>query len=161
MPLFLYIFFIFLLHYIHSYNHSLITFAEALLHIFIAAGSVGGTSLGCRDEIRTRACLTASQRTTIWATLHPSVLCCTLLNYAAPFWAMLHPSELRCTLIFSIKMRAILAKMWALHRPTGSADHLSPLLAVNSCCHAPAPLCRWAACPVVLSGCFPREEVLI
>jgi hypothetical protein len=25
-------YFIFLLHYIHSYNHSLITFAEALLH---------------------------------------------------------------------------------------------------------------------------------
>jgi hypothetical protein len=32
MPLFLYIF-IFLLQYIHSYNHSLISFAEALLHI--------------------------------------------------------------------------------------------------------------------------------
>jgi hypothetical protein len=63
MPLFLYIF-ICLLQYIHSYNHSRITIAEALLHIFIAAGSVGGTSLGCRDEIRTRACLTASQRTT-------------------------------------------------------------------------------------------------
>ena len=36
MPLFLYIF-LFLLQYIHSYNHSLITFADALLHIFIAA----------------------------------------------------------------------------------------------------------------------------
>jgi hypothetical protein len=46
MPLFLYIF-IFLLQYIHSYYHSLITFAEALLHIFIAAGSVGGTSQIC------------------------------------------------------------------------------------------------------------------
>ncbi len=70
MPLFLCIFII-LLQYIHSYNHLLITFAEALLHIFIAAGSVGGTSLGCRAEIRTRACLTASQRTTNWAALHP------------------------------------------------------------------------------------------
>jgi hypothetical protein len=38
MPLFLYIY-IFLLQYIHSYNHSLITFAETLLHIFLAAGS--------------------------------------------------------------------------------------------------------------------------
>ncbi len=62
MPLFKYIY-IFLLQYIHSYNHSLITFAEGLFHIFKAAGSVGGTSLGCRAEIRTQACLTASQRT--------------------------------------------------------------------------------------------------
>jgi hypothetical protein len=44
MALFLHIF-IFLLQYIHSYNHSLITFAEALLHIFIAAGSVHGRNL--------------------------------------------------------------------------------------------------------------------
>jgi hypothetical protein len=65
----LFVYFIFLLQYIHSYNHSLITFVEALLHVFIAAGSVGGTSLGCRAEIRTRACLTASQRTTNWAAL--------------------------------------------------------------------------------------------
>ncbi len=57
------IFFIFLLQYIHSYNHLLTTFAEVLLHIFIAAGSAGGTFLGCRAEIRTRACHTASQRT--------------------------------------------------------------------------------------------------
>jgi hypothetical protein len=50
---------------IHTlYNHSLITFAEALLNVFIVVGSVVGTSLGCRAEIRTRACLTASQRTT-------------------------------------------------------------------------------------------------
>jgi hypothetical protein len=44
MPLFLYIF-IFLLQYIYSYHHSLITFAEALLYFFIAIGSVDGTSL--------------------------------------------------------------------------------------------------------------------
>jgi hypothetical protein len=31
----LFVYFIFLLQYIHSYNHSLITFAEALLHIFV------------------------------------------------------------------------------------------------------------------------------
>ncbi len=77
MTLFLYIF-IFLLQYIHSYNHLLITFAEALLHIFMAADSVGGTSLVCRAEIRTRARLTASQRTTNWSALHP--------------WAALHQS---------------------------------------------------------------------
>jgi hypothetical protein len=39
-------------------------FAEAHLHIFPAVDSVGGTSMGRRDEIRTRACLTASQRAT-------------------------------------------------------------------------------------------------
>ncbi len=70
MRLFLFIL-IFLLQYIHSYNHSLITFAEALHHIFIAAGLVGGTSKGCRAEIRTRPCLTTSQRTANWAALHP------------------------------------------------------------------------------------------
>ncbi len=63
--------FFFFLQYLHSYNHSFISFAEAHLHIFTAAGSVGGTSKGCREEIRTPACLTASLCTTIWATLHP------------------------------------------------------------------------------------------
>jgi hypothetical protein len=38
--LFVYLFFF--LQYIYSYNHSFITFAEAHLHIFTAAGSVGG-----------------------------------------------------------------------------------------------------------------------
>ncbi len=33
----------------------------------------GETSTGCRDEFRTRACLTASQRATNRATLHPSI----------------------------------------------------------------------------------------
>ncbi len=55
MRLFLYICII-MLQYKHSYNHSLITYAEALLYIFIAAGSVHGqTSLGCQAEIRTRS----------------------------------------------------------------------------------------------------------
>ncbi len=40
--------------------------------------SVRKTSLGCRVENRTRACLTASRRTTNWATPHPNVhMCCT------------------------------------------------------------------------------------
>jgi hypothetical protein len=34
--------------------------------------------MGCRAEIRTRACLTASQRATNWATLHPTEPHCTL-----------------------------------------------------------------------------------
>ncbi len=73
----LFVFFIFLLQYIHSYNYSRITIAEALLHIFIiAAGSVGGTFLGCRAEIRTRACLTASAL--------PTELRCTLIYTCGP-----------------------------------------------------------------------------
>ncbi len=83
MPLlFLYIYFSVTIHTVHSYNHSFITFA--LLHIFIAAGSVGGTSLGCRarfelgpaiqhasaltSELR---CTLSKLRCTLWATLHP------------------------------------------------------------------------------------------
>ncbi len=40
----------FMLQYIYSYNHSFITFAEALLHIFIAAGSVGRTPWGAEPS---------------------------------------------------------------------------------------------------------------
>ncbi len=35
--------------------------------------------LGCRAEIRTRTCRTASRRATIWATPHPKSLWCCLL----------------------------------------------------------------------------------
>ncbi len=59
--------------YIHSYNHIHPSpFAEASLHFFIACLLSGGTSLWCRAENRTRACLTASQRATNWATPHHS-----------------------------------------------------------------------------------------
>ncbi len=82
MSLFLYIY-IFLFQYIHSYNYSHTTVAETLLHIFIAAGSVDRLDTPwIRAEIRTRACLTASQRTTIWAALHPKA--------ALHPWAALH-----------------------------------------------------------------------
>jgi hypothetical protein len=63
MPLFWYIYFLFT--NTHSYNNSLITFAEAHLHIFTLAGKVGETFMGCRAEIRTWASLTASLRTII------------------------------------------------------------------------------------------------
>ncbi len=43
-------------------------------------GSVGKTSLRHKTENRTWACLTASQRTTNWATLHP-------------YWAEPHPGS--------------------------------------------------------------------
>ncbi len=45
-------------------------FAEASLHFFIACLLSGGTSLWCRAENQTRACLTASRRATNWATPH-------------------------------------------------------------------------------------------
>ncbi len=54
MPLFLHLFLLFtidtLSYIIHSFIH---------LHTFTAVGSVGGISMGCRAEIRTRACFTA------------------------------------------------------------------------------------------------------
>ncbi len=76
MPLSLYVFFIFLLQYVHSYNHSLITFAEALLHFFIAAGSVGEPPWGAepRNELGP-----ALQQ----ASALPTELRCTLLSCAA------------------------------------------------------------------------------
>ncbi len=44
-----------------------------------------------------KACLTASRRTTKWATPHPTELRRTPLSYAAPRWATPHPPELRRT----------------------------------------------------------------
>ncbi len=45
MPLLLYIYFSVTIHTVLAYSYSLLTFAEVLLHIFTAAGLVGGTSL--------------------------------------------------------------------------------------------------------------------
>ncbi len=47
--------------FIQSYAHNIRWGPSPYLHI--SAGSVGGTSMGCRAEIRTRTCLTATQRT--------------------------------------------------------------------------------------------------
>jgi hypothetical protein len=96
--------FIFLLQYKHSYNQSLVTLAEPLLHIFIAAGWVGGTSLECRDSnsgspYSKPAHYHLSSAASYWATLHPTELRCILLSYAASYWATLHPTELRCILL--------------------------------------------------------------
>jgi hypothetical protein len=57
--------------------------------------SEGKTSLGCQAEIRTRACITAGQRTANWATLHPTELRCTLTELRCTL------TELRCTRIIS------------------------------------------------------------
>ncbi len=55
--------------YIHSFNniHTIhLSFAEVYLHIFIAVSSVGKPPCGAENQ--TRACLTASRRSTNWAT---------------------------------------------------------------------------------------------
>ncbi len=44
-----------------------------------------GPPLGCRAEIRTRACRTASRRATIWATPHPNALTTPLLLFLLYF----------------------------------------------------------------------------
>jgi len=75
MPLFLFIFHIFIA-YIHLFDHiHTIHLSVAICrglspspHRFIS--SVGRPSLWCRAENRTRACLTASRRATNWATPH-------------------------------------------------------------------------------------------
>ncbi len=77
MPLFLFIFCILRYTYIHlitfiQYNYPS-PFAEVSLHIFIAGQLSGKTSLWCRAENRTRACLTASRRSINWATPHPLI----------------------------------------------------------------------------------------
>ncbi len=83
------LFFIFFsLTYIHSFNHSHsihLSFAirwglSPFPHRLYAQW--GNTSLWCRAENRTRACLTASRRATNWATPHHQ------LSHAAPYnWA--------------------------------------------------------------------------
>ncbi len=51
-------------------------------------------NIPCQAEIRTRACLTASQRTTIWTTLHPN-LGHTASPLSEPRYTLAEP---RCTL---------------------------------------------------------------
>ncbi len=63
--------------YIHSFNHNTFIRRHSLslspfLHRFVS--SVGKTSLWCRAENRTRACLTASRRVANWATPHHNFL---------------------------------------------------------------------------------------
>ncbi len=63
------LFFIFL--YIHTFNHNSFIRLHSLKPLSISSShvrSVGKTSLWCRAENRTRACLTASRRATNWAT---------------------------------------------------------------------------------------------
>ncbi len=77
---------------IHTFIQSVITFPDAHLLIFSAAGSVGGTSMWCRAEIRIWNCLTANQRTT--TSLHTDELRCTLVSNAAPYCIQKHCKNL-------------------------------------------------------------------
>ncbi len=78
--IFIFLVTIYLSVYIHSFiHHSFTTFVESHLHIFTAAGSVGGTSMGCRAEIRTLVCFSASQCTTV-----PSELSWDYLSWSHP-----------------------------------------------------------------------------
>jgi hypothetical protein len=73
---------------VHTFipSHSYSSHSPKFLSIFSSlVSSVGKTSLGCRAENQTRACLTASRRTTNWANPHP-------------FWATPNLTELRRTL---------------------------------------------------------------
>ncbi len=76
MPLFLkFIIFLTFIHTIQSHSVHPSPFAEArLLESSLRLRSARGASMGCRTEIRTRACLTASRRTTNWAAPHPYTL---------------------------------------------------------------------------------------
>ncbi len=69
------LFWYYVLYNIHSYSKFIRHHSPRFLSISSSlVSSVGKTSLGCRAENRSRARLTASQRTTIWAMPHPSEL---------------------------------------------------------------------------------------
>ncbi len=74
MPLFL-IFIIFNNHSHSTIIHSSFTIRRGPPSCILIASSLSKrrTSMGCRAENRTLACLTASRRTTNWATPHPQI----------------------------------------------------------------------------------------
>ncbi len=80
--------FIFFIKYIHSFNHNTFIRRHSLKPLSVSSSlvcSVGKTSLWCRAENRTRACLTASRRAANWTTPHHK------LNHAAPLnWTTPH-----------------------------------------------------------------------
>ncbi len=77
---FWYLLFLTIIHTVQSYIHSSFTIRRGLSSCILIASSLSKrrTSIGCRAENWTRACLTASRRTTNWATPNPQ------LNHAAP-----------------------------------------------------------------------------
>ncbi len=111
MPLFLFIFLIFYNTHTYRYNHTITfihyiypsPFAEASLHFFIACLLSGGTSLWCRAENRTRACLTASRYCIL---VYECSWERSLLLMHTPFWCMNadgnSPESGPCKLHFSV-----------------------------------------------------------
>ncbi len=86
----LFVHLVFFLQYIHSYNCLFITFTEGHLHIFTAAGSMGGTSMVAEPRIELRPALQQ-------ASALPSELRCTLVSYAALlYWFLLCPRTGKC-----------------------------------------------------------------
>ncbi len=94
----LFVYFSYFMTYIHSFNHIHTIHiypspvAKVFLHLFIAGKLSGKTSLWCRAENRTQACLTASRRATNWATRHHNLATPhhtephrTILSHAAPY----------------------------------------------------------------------------
>ncbi len=106
MPLFLFIFHIFIT-YIQSSNHIHSIHSPSPLSISsLPVSSVGQNSLWCRAENRTRACLPASRRATNCATPHHTVPRRTItvprrtmLCHAAPYCATPHHTVPRRTML--------------------------------------------------------------
>jgi hypothetical protein len=105
------LFFIFIIFNIHSYNYAFnhpLPLAEGRHLVFSSLlRSARETSMGCRDENRTRACRTASRRTTNWATPHPAELRCTQLSNAATHEQRRTPNEQRRTNIHCTVIRFV------------------------------------------------------
>ncbi len=103
MPLFLFIFHILYIHtFIHSHSYNTFIHRHSLGPLPISSSlvsSVGKTTLWCRAENRTRACLSASRRATNWATAHHIEPRRTRLSHAALCWATPHHSEPRRTIL--------------------------------------------------------------
>ncbi len=130
-----------------TYIHSSFNIHRSLFSCILIASSLSKrrTSMGCRVENQTRACLTARWRTTNWATPHPNCstphpteprrtltelchiltkLCCTLtelrrtlLSYAVPYWATPHPTELCGTLLTYAVPFWVCRTLWATLHP--------------------------------------------
>ncbi len=119
LPLFL---FILSFSYIHNHIHTVYSFIyirrglSPFLHCLFR--SEGNTSLRCRAGIWTRACHTAGQRTTNWATLHPRPISIHLSLNLTKFWSskvLLFMCEYEDNL-FSGKRRPVLKATWILFR---------------------------------------------
>ncbi len=119
----------FFITYINSFDHNTFIRRHSLKPLSISSSlmcSVGKTSLWCRAENRTRACLTASRRAANWATPHH-------LSHAAPCWATPHHTEPRRTILSHA------APYWATpHHNWATPHHTEPRRTIlqNNICYA-------------------------